>query len=80
MSRSAEDLAENLYRAVEFRYWVQTNVLFPEVGDSIVHPLRDRLVEAENALVLALHRMGEVERVTAIMKRLKPAPRGVPVP
>lgn len=79
MSRSAEDLAENLYRVVEFRYLVQTNVLFPEVGDSIVHPLRDRLVEAENALVLALHRMGEVERVAAIMKRLKPAPRGAPV-
>lgn len=79
MSRSAEDLAENLYRVVEFRYWVQTNVLFPEVGDGIVHPTRDNLCAIENALVLALHRMGEVERVVAIMKRLKPAPRGVPV-
>jgi hypothetical protein len=73
--KDAELLGDNLQRIVETRYWVQSNVLFPEVGDVIVHPLRKLLQDAENALVIALHAMGETERVAVIMKRLKPAPR-----
>lgn len=72
---NAEQNAESLYRIREFRQWVRTNVLFPQVPDSTVNPLCDWLRKAENDLVTALYADGEVERVVAIEKQLQPAPR-----
>ena len=75
MRHDAEQNAECLYRIREFRQWVETNILFPQVPDSIVRPLRDRLREAENALVAVLYGDGEIERVVAVERQLQPAPR-----
>ena len=75
MSKSAEQIAENLYRITEIRTWVRTNVLFPEVSDTIVDPACDGLRKIEDALIGVLYRMGEVHRAVAIEKQLKPAPR-----
>ena len=66
----AEQLVERVYRLAEFRKWVESNVLFPHVPDSIVHPLVDQLRAAENALVVQLYNEGEIERVAAIHKGL----------
>lgn len=66
----AEALAEQVYRIAEFRKYVESNVLFPTVPDTIVHPLRDFLRKAENALVVELYNNGEFERIAAIHKGL----------
>jgi hypothetical protein len=76
--RDPEHYAECLYRIAEFRKWVRTNVLFPQVPDSIVKPMCDHLREAENALVILLYGEGEVDRVAAIEQQLQPAPRTPP--
>ena len=73
--KTAEQIAENLYRVTEFREWVRTNALFPEVSDAVVDPAVEGLRKIEDVLINVLHRMGEIERVTAIRKQLKPAPR-----
>ena len=73
--KNAEQIAENLYRVTEFRYWVRTNVLFPEVADGIVNPACDGLRKIEDALIGVLYRLGEVHRAVAIEQQLKPAPR-----
>jgi hypothetical protein len=69
-----DNIVEHLYRLIEFRQWVQSNVLFPSVPDSIVHPLRERLLEAERALVLVLYEQGQSERVAALQKGLLKVP------
>ena len=73
--KDAELVAENLYRVLEFRQWVRSNVLFPEVSDNLVKPGVEAIRAWENALVSELYQRGEVERVVAIQKRLQPAPR-----
>ena len=75
MSHTPEHHAECLYRIAEFRKWVQTNALFPEVSDNLVKPGVEALRTWENALIAALYAEGEIERVVAIEKQLKPAPR-----
>jgi hypothetical protein len=68
--RKIEVAAESLFRVMEFHRWVRTNVLFPTVPDSIVHPLMKCLQDTEHKLVTMLHDYGELERVTAIQKAL----------
>jgi hypothetical protein len=64
-----------VYRLAEFRKWIESNVLFPVVPDSIVKPLRAQLIDAENALVVQLYSEGEFERIAAIHKSLlRPTP------
>jgi hypothetical protein len=69
MSRtSTEHAAECLYRINEFRLWVQSNVLFPLVPDSIVAPLRVQLLAAEHVLVGILYDAEQLDAVTAVLK------------
>jgi hypothetical protein len=65
------DISESLFRIYEFHRWVSTNILFPTVPDSIVHPLLKNLMDAEHLLVNKLYDLGEIDRVAAIQKTLK---------
>ena len=75
MSRTPEHHAECLYRVAEFRRWVQTNALFPDVSDNLVRPGVDALRAWECALVATLYAEGRTDLVVAIEKQLQPAPR-----
>ena len=73
MSRtSTEHATECLYRINEFRLWVQSNVLFPIVPDSIVHPLRDQLLQAEHRLVTVLYDAEQLDSINALLKATAP--------
>lgn len=65
-----EALIESLYRVSEFRRWVQTNVLFPVVPDTIVHPILQHLRNAEHELVKQLYDNDALDKVAAIQKTL----------
>ena len=65
-----ERIAENLYRVSEFRKWIDTNTLFPTVPDTIVKPVRGKLVEAEHLLVNALYDLKAIDRAVVIDKML----------
>lgn len=65
-----EMMSENLYRVSEFRRWVQSNVLFPIVSDSVVHPLLSQLKEVEHELVKFLYDNNSLAKVTAMQKTL----------
>jgi hypothetical protein len=67
---AVERAVESLYRVLEFRRWVQSNVLFPTVPDTVVHPLLDHLREAEHRLLAALYDRDALDRVAAINRTL----------
>lgn len=75
MSRTPEHHAECLYRIAEFRSWVKTNALFPDVPDNLVKLGVDALRAWEYALVGTLYAEGRTDLVVAIEKQLQPAPR-----
>lgn len=65
-----ENMSEHLFRVSEFRRWVQSNVLFPTVPDSIVHPLLTQLLAVEHMLVKELYDYEALEKVTTMQKTL----------
>ena len=69
-----EVLTDQLLRIREFHAWVLTNVLFPIVPDTIVHPLREQLRLAEHTLVAALYDNNALERVAQVSKVMDRTP------
>lgn len=65
-----ENMSEYLYRVAEFRRWVQSNVLFPTVPDSIVHPLLAQLLAVEHVLVKELYDYEALDKVNVMQKTL----------
>ena len=62
------DYIEHLHRITQFRNWLDTNILFPTVPDSIVRPLREQLMKAEEILVSKAYLSGDIEKVTIMQK------------
>jgi hypothetical protein len=61
------DYFEQLIRIAEFKEWVNTNVLWPHVPDTIVTPLMQRLMEAEKILFTEVGTSpGGLERLLAL--------------
>ena len=66
-----DQYVEQFYRIYEFRKWIQTNVLFPQVPDTIVRPLREQLLAAELRLMSILHEYSELDKIVEIQKMLE---------
>jgi hypothetical protein len=62
-----KDKDELLFRLTEFRIWVQTNVLFPTIPDSIVHPILENLRKAEHILIAELYDRQEFRKILAML-------------
>jgi hypothetical protein len=63
-------IAEHLFRIREFRVWIDSNVLFPRVPDSVVKPLRQQLLDVEHQLMTSLYDGDEIDRIAALRKAL----------
>lgn len=76
LTRDARDLArveawtEQLMRLRDFHKWLDSNVLFPTVPDSIVNPIRSHVIDAEHILVNKLYDYGDIDRVVIVDKTL----------
>lgn len=73
--RSAEHMAECLYRLAEMRQWLNSNVLFPVVSDVIVDALREQLLAAEHVLLSALYDRDQLEAVRSMIQAMSAPPR-----
>ena len=68
MNEDRYDYVDHLHRITQFRKWIDTNILFPTIPDSIVKPLRAELEKAETILVGRLYQQDDLTKITAIMK------------
>lgn len=71
ITRDMDLQAESLYRIVDFRNWLDSNVLFPIVPDSVVHPLREHLLKAEHLLVNLLYDNRAIDKAAKIHEVLE---------
>jgi hypothetical protein len=59
---------DHLHHITQFRNWLDTNILFPTVPDTIVQPLREKLIEAESILLIKAYTNGDLDKVVTMQK------------
>jgi len=62
------DYIDHIHRITQFREWLDTNVLWPAVPDTIVRPLREQLIKAEEILAAKVYTSGDINKLAAMQK------------